>query len=206
MQFSKAALLVVVILGCALVSISTFYTGSIVSTEQPNQLIIPKNSIITSKKTGLKYYEQKAFTGQTVEYYPQQGADKAPQMKSKVSYVNGIKYGDSTYWYADGSVGFLASYLEGKLHGPNVSYWNNGNLRAVAVYENGKVQGTARQWYVSGEMFKQMHYVDGLEVGLQQAWRKNGKLYVNYENINGRIYGLKKANLCFGIDNEELIL
>lgn len=206
MQFSKWALLGVTILGGVLISASIFNAERLKKLTQNDVLVVPKSSITTSKKTGLTYYAQTLFTGDIVEYYPPQSVDGDPQLKSKSRYENGIKHGDSMQWYPSGMLGFIAYYNKGKPHGPHISVWANGNLRAIAMYENGKIQGLARQWYVSGEKFKRMNYVDGMEVGLQQAWRTNGKLYVNYENVNGRIFGMKKTNLCFGLDNEELIL
>ncbi|WP_159577912.1 toxin-antitoxin system YwqK family antitoxin [Alteromonas sp. KUL106] len=196
----------ITILGGVLIFASIFCVERLTLLSQNDVLVVPKSNITTSKRTGLKFYEQTLFTGHIVEYYPPQSVDGSLQLKSKSRYENGIKHGESKQWYPNGMLGFIAYYEKGKLHGPHISVWANGNLRAIAMYEKGKIQGLARQWYVSGEKFKRMNYIDGMEVGLQQAWRTNGKLYVNYENVNGRIFGMKKANLCFGLDNEELIL
>jgi antitoxin component YwqK of YwqJK toxin-antitoxin module len=50
-----------------------------------------------------------------------------------------------------------------------------------------------------------MNYRAGKEAGMQRAWRQNGKIYNNYEVKNGRIFGLKRANLCYGLDDEKII-
>ncbi len=41
---------------------------------------------------------------------------------------------------------------------------------------------------------------------MQRSWRENGQLYNNYEARDGRTFGLKRANLCFSLDDEEVIL
>ncbi len=65
--------------------------------------------------------------------------------------------------------------------------------------------GVQRQWYRGGALFKEVHLADGHEAGLQRAWRENGVLYSNYEARDGRIYGLRRANLCFGLDDEQVV-
>ncbi len=171
---------------------------------QTTPLAVSVADIQTDKKTGYKLYSDKKFTGQTIEYYRASNNQQGTHLKHKINYVDGIKHGQSLQYFDNGTLAFVAYYDKGKLHGPTISLWENGNIRFIVLYEQGKTQGIARQWYVTGEKYKQLNYVNGLETGLQQAWRKNGKLYANYENINGRIYGLKKANLCFGLEDEIL--
>ncbi len=43
-------------------------------------------------------------------------------------------------------------------------------------------------------------------MGLQQAWLKNEKMYVNYEAKNGRIFGMRRANSCYKLENEDVVL
>lgn len=166
--------------------------------------VVAAEMIQTDRKTGYKTYRNQLFTGEVVTYYPSMNATTNEKLKQKTSYQNGVKHGQSLQYYDDGALAYIAYYDRGKLNGPTISLWSNGILRFIVLYEQGKTQGVARQWYVSGKLYKQMNYVNGLETGLQQAWRKNGKLYANYENVNGRIFGLKKANLCFGLEDETL--
>jgi len=75
----------------------------------------------------------------------------------------------------------------------------------LAFYKKGVATGTQKEWYKNGQLFKKYTLINGQEVGLQQAWRENGQLYNNYVAKAGKIYGLKRSNLCFKLQNEQII-
>ncbi len=83
---------------------------------------------------------------------------------------------------------------------------SNGNLRSEYSYLAGALHGLQKDWYKSGEKFRERNLTDGKELGMQKAWRKNGKIYNNYEAKDGRIYGLRKANLCYELEEENVVL
>lgn len=116
--------------------------------------------------------------------------------------VGAMKLDCDTIFYLDGSVAQIISKKNGIRHGEVSSYWQNGSMRAHANYVEGKVHGTARQWYRSGALFKELNYEHGIESGSQKAWRENGVLYANYVAKDGRHYGLRRSNLCFQLEGE----
>jgi len=157
---------------------------------------VVKAQIILHPNEGLVYHLAQPFSGYSIKYYPND------TLAERIGYWQGKKQGTYQKWYADGVLSFEANYQKGRKQGISKTWWRNGVLRSASIHEMGVTNGTQRQWYQSGQLFKSMHIVDGKEEGLQQAWRENGKIYNNYEAKNGRIFGLKRANLCYGLEEE----
>lgn len=147
---------------------------------------------------GLVFYEDQAFTGYEMKLH------NPNQVAASIQYLNGKKNGTFEKWFADGTLSYQASYQDGKQEGTARSWWKNGELRSESNFTNGIADGKQLQWYQSGAKFKEITLVNGKEEGLQKAWRENGKIYNNYEAKNGRIFGLKRANLCYGLEDEEV--
>lgn len=125
----------------------------------------------------------------------------------QVGLVNGKKEGKKLTYFQDGRLRFEETYLNNKLHG-TVRRWSmvsGYQLIAYLQYQSGKPHGEQKKWYNTGELHKHLHLVDGREEGLQKAFRKNGAVYANYEAKNGRVFGLKRANLCYELDNEQIV-
>lgn len=171
-----------------------------VAAEPSGTVTMPAAELDLDKNRGLLFHEGVLFTGASLDVYPD------GQPAERTDYVGGIRHGFQRKWFADGLLSFERAYAEGKPHGETKSWWINGNLRSVGRYEHGVGQGFQEQWYKSGAKFKRLQLTDGRELGIQQSWRENGKLYNNYEARNGRIFGLKRANLCYSIDDEQLVL
>ncbi|WP_273444373.1 toxin-antitoxin system YwqK family antitoxin [Neolewinella agarilytica] len=161
--------------------------------------VINKELLTHASTEGITLYKGEPFSGTAVEEY----ADGTPAVA--IDYVKGKREGYYRKWFADGSLSFESQYLAGRQHGETRSWWKNGNLRTHNRMEKGIANGLQEQWYKSGAKFKAMQLVNGQEEGLQQSWRENGKLYNNYEARDGRIFGLKRANLCFSLENEDLV-
>jgi len=156
------------------------------------------SSLIISKKNGLRIHSKQPFTGEAVGFYP------SGVMSTSQVFLKGKRSGTLKKWFPNGLLSFESNYSSGRLHGESKSWWQNGKLRSQSFYVKGKAEGISKEWYSSGEKFKKMNYVAGNEVGIQQAWRKTGELYINYEYINGRIFGLKRANMCYGLEDEKV--
>jgi hypothetical protein len=149
---------------------------------------------------GLVFHDSLPFTGTAIEHYPND------QLATSITYTDGKKNGYYRKWFVDGTLSFEASYVAGKKHGETRSWWSNGNLRSAGQFDNGVANGFQQQWYPSGAKFKEIQLVNGREEGMQRSWRENGKLYNNYEARDGRIFGLKRANLCYALEDEQVIL
>lgn len=121
--------------------------------------------------------------------------------------VDGKREGVLTAYYPDGERQYLESYRNNKLDGM-VKRWSRAagyQLLAELSYKAGKLDGVQKKWFPTGELHKLMHMKAGKEEGLQQAFRKNGALYANYEAREGRIFGLKRSNLCYELDNQQVV-
>lgn len=129
------------------------------------------------------------------------------QLFRKFGLVNGKKEGAQQTYFPNGRLQFDEVYRTNRLHG-TVKRWslqNGYQLVALLQYQNGKPHGTQKKWYNTGELHKHLNLVEGREDGLQQAFRKNGALYANYEAKNGRVFGFKRSNLCYELDNEQVV-
>ena len=104
---------------------------------------------ITKKGRLYKIGEEKPFTG-TVIGVAREGYRKE-KMKYEKRYKNGIRHGDTKYWYS------------------------NGKLESVEPYANGKINGMFTQYYESGHIKARIHLVDGLRGGSkgEAFWRED---------------------------------
>lgn len=188
-----SALLIVAYLSANPIQSQALYT-------EAGLLIADKSEVSINRQTGLRMYQDKVFTGEARHYHPNGSIATAEQ------FLNGKRHGFWRTWATSGLQSLDAPYQNNRLEGTKSTWWDNGELRSENEYVAGVMQGVSSMWYQSGALYKRMNYVDGIEYGLQQAWRENGKLYANYEAQNGRIYGLKKANLCYGLEDEIVTL
>ncbi|PZE18003.1 toxin-antitoxin system YwqK family antitoxin [Putridiphycobacter roseus] len=163
-------------------------------------IVVADSLLKRNVKNGRKTYAGEEFTGIAEKYYPNQ------QIAESVHYLSGKKHGEMTKWFPDGKISFIAQYHHGKKNGAVISWWVNGNMRSMANFDEGVPDGVQKQWFQSGAKFKVLNLNQGKEEGLQRSWRENGKLYCNYEAKNGRIFGLKRANLCFQLEDENIVL
>jgi len=161
---------------------------------------VAKTNLNLDGNKGIWYYKNKPFSGFAVKYHANN------TIREKVGFSKGKKEGVAKIWYVNGVLKVESHYKQNKLVDAYRSWWNNGVLASEVFYDNGKKQGVEKKWYSTGALSKKRNLVDGLENGLQQAWLKNGKLYVNYEAKNGRVFGMKRANSCYKLEDEVVIV
>ncbi|MEP0365944.1 MAG: membrane-binding protein [Cyclobacteriaceae bacterium] len=128
-------------------------------------------------------------------------------IQKKTGLVEGRKEGLQHTYYPNGQLRFSESYADNKLNG-KVKRWGleeGYQLLAELNYKDGKLHGEQKKWYATGELHKLMLIENGVENGMQKAFRKNGALYANYEAKNGRTFGLKRSNLCYELDDEQVV-
>ena len=124
-----------------------------------------------------------------------------------INVSNGRKEGVQLTYYPNGKTKFYEMFANGRLEG-TVKRWsiqNGYRLMSELTYSKGKLHGEQKKWYSSGELHKVLNMEMGKEVGLQRAYRKNGALYANYEAKNGRTFGMKRSNLCYELQDEEIV-
>ena len=160
---------------------------------------VSTDSLTLNQLEGIIYQESTPFTGISVSYFSNN------LVAEKITYLNGQREGLRQKWFPSGELSYEANYQSNKVDGIVKTWWYNGNLRSTSSFVEGKPHGTQKQWYVSGQIFKEQNLTFGKEEGLQKAWRKNGKIYANYEAKNGRIFGLKRSNLCYELNDENIV-
>lgn len=176
--------------------------------DDPGEVGIPdvafvRDEVIFNKANSLWLHpdDSSKVSGYVMSYYP------GGVIAQKFGVVNGKKEGESITFFPDGQKKFSESYRDNRLHGEVCRWVQENGYQQVAQlrYEKGKLQGEQRKWYTTGELHKLMQMEMGKEEGLQQAFRKNGALYANYEAKNGRVFGMKRSNMCFELDNEQVV-
>ena len=163
-------------------------------------LEVSKDQLKLNGNEGNWYYNGQVFTG----FLVRRNTDGV--LEQKVGFYKGKKEGIAKVWFSNGILKVESNYHKNKLVGSYKAWWMNGVLASEATYKNGKLEGVEKRWYDSGQLAKIMHYTNGIEAGIQQAWLKNGTLYVNYEAKNGRIFGMRKANLCYQLEDEVVVV
>ncbi|WP_084370927.1 toxin-antitoxin system YwqK family antitoxin [Reichenbachiella faecimaris] len=110
-------------------------------------------------------------------------------------------------YFPNGKLKYTENYRQNKLDGTVKRWSQEGGYQLLAQlsYKSGKLHGEQKKWFSSGELHKLMHMNMGQEEGRQQAFRKNGVVYANYEAKNGRVFGLKRSNLCYELDDEQVV-
>ena len=177
-----------------------------ISIQEPKEIPIQEydwNQVYFDNQTSLWYLKSDSalLSGWIVK---KQSNDS---IELKFCLFKGEKDGILEAFYLNGQLKYLEHYRNNKLHG-EVKRWtleNGYQLQAQLKYQDGKLHGEQKKWFPTGELHKLMHMKEGKEDGLQQAFRKNGVLYANYEARNGRTFGMKRSNLCYELDNEQVV-
>ena len=86
-------------------------------------------------RDGLRYFEEKPFTGVAVSKY------KNGQKHGEITYKGGKLYGLWTSWGENGQKWVELTYKDSKKDGPWVGYWDNGQLKSKGTYKDGKGHG-----------------------------------------------------------------
>ncbi len=110
---------------------------------------VPQEQTFTKHGRVYKIGDAKPFTG-TVTGCAREGY-RRQKMKYAKRYKNGIRHGDTKYWYP------------------------NGKLESIEPYSNGKVNGVMTQYYDTGHIKTRLHLVNNLRGGLkgEQFWRED---------------------------------
>ena len=162
--------------------------------------IVFKNELILNQLEGKWYYNNQPYNGYSVKKHPND------TIAERLGFYNGKREGIANYWSENGKLRRQIYFNQNKLVNYYKAWWENGQLSSESFYVNGKKQGIEKEWYPSGQISKCRNLKDGNEIGMQKAWLKDGTLYVNYEAKNGRVFGLRRANSCYKLEDEKVIV
>ncbi|KJD33238.1 hypothetical protein PW52_14425 [Tamlana sedimentorum] len=162
--------------------------------------MVLKKDLYLNGSEGNWYLGDSLYNGYAVRYF------KNDSLMEKVGFYNGKKHGLAKVWHENGKLKTTYYYNQNTIIGSYKSWWTNGVLAYETNYENGQIHGVEKSWYNTGQLAKKRQLKHGQEDGLQKAWLENGKLYVNYEAKNGRIFGMLRANSCYRLEDEKVIM
>lgn len=164
--------------------------------EIPN-VFVDANDIELKQQEGYLYYNNKKFSGRTVELYP--NGDTA----LFTSYLDGKEEGWSYKWYPGKKLAEERLYSAGKKEGIHRAWWPDGRKKFEYHFANDEHNGEAKEWYSNGKLFRLFHYTNGYEDGRQQMWWEDGRVRANYVVKDGEQYGLIGRKLCKNNLNEK---
>ena len=162
----------------------------------PNVTVHDSDSLF-EKKFGVARYDGQLFAGTVMTHHPD-----GWQM-SETQYLDGIRHGKETRWFADGKMRSTKYFERGRKVSTHLGWWPNGQLRFEYGFSDGIRHGDYLEWYPSGRQCLDYYYEGGEQKGEQKGWRESGKLYINYVVKQGRKYGLVNQRLCFSLGYEE---
>ena len=159
-----------------------------------------KEQLVLNQLEGKWYYNGVPYSGYSLKFHPND------TLGEKLGFYEGKREGIAKKWSENGVLRVESFYKQNRLDCVYKTWWENGVLASQSHYTNGVKQGLENEWYPTGQLAKARQLVDGSENGLQKAWLPNGKLYINYEARNGRIFGLQRANSCYKLENEKVVI
>ncbi|MDO6736424.1 toxin-antitoxin system YwqK family antitoxin [Wenyingzhuangia sp. 2_MG-2023] len=163
-------------------------------------IFIDKSSLTLNNTEGVWYYKKQPFNGFAVVYF------KNDLLKQKIGFYKGKKQGVAKEWFSNGQLRIESNYNQNALTNTYKAWRANGILESECYFVKGKKEGVEKNWYPNGQLSKLRNLTGGKENGIQQAWLANGEIYVNYEAKHGRVFGLKRANLCYKLNDEKVVI
>lgn len=145
---------------------------------------------------GKFYVNGERFSGSIYWTYPNNDTLRVKR------YCNGVKEGQWSRYYSNGSLEEVRFYRNGKKEGKQIGYFPSGKIHFITFFENDLYEGNAKAWTIQGRLIKDQNYHLGKENGAQKVWYDNGKVKANYIIKEGRRYGLLGTKNCINVSNE----
>lgn len=159
--------------------------------------IVNKNDAEFHRQHGLLFWQGRAFTGVTNDYYD------SGQFKDLAIYRNGKRHGLQLTLYPSGQAAQLRFYINGRKHGLHLGWWTNAQQQFEHSFQYGLLDGSSREWHENGRLARVGYYRHGREEGLQRGWQENGERLFGYVYKNGRRYGVLGSRPCFTVYNDQ---
>ena len=98
-------------------------------------------------ETGLYHYQDTPFTGQAVEYFPDN------TLSYEATFKNGLKDSIQKRWYPSGILDAVYHSLKGGGHGTNQEWYESGKIRKEEIIEFGVIIQTT-EWDERGNVIE----------------------------------------------------
>jgi antitoxin component YwqK of YwqJK toxin-antitoxin module len=115
---------------------------------------------------------------------PTKSYDRQGRLLSVVYYVNNIREGIATNYYAvSGKVNSTLVYKNGIKEGDEIWYYENGQAFRVTPYIQAKIEGIQKFYFEDGKLMAEVPYKAGnVGVGLKE-YKKDGTLITDYPTL-----------------------
>jgi antitoxin component YwqK of YwqJK toxin-antitoxin module len=133
------------------------------------------------RRDGLRYFEEKPFTG--VAVWKHENGLK----RSESIWKDGKRDGLSTGWHKNRQKHFEAIYKDGKMHGLHTIWYENGQKSGESTHKDGNLV-TATALKTNGEKCPVTNIVDG--TGIWCGYHENGQKHWERTFKDGKMHGL----------------
>ncbi len=129
------------------------------------------------------YYNELPFSGNLYEY--KEKALTANKCVSKCEYIDGVRHGQSTYWYMNGQLKSEGYYIKGESTGKHTYYFETGSIHKVIVYENGVIIKDELYYSSGSPKHVKKYNSKGLKHGETTTWYENKQINTEEYFTNG---------------------
>jgi hypothetical protein len=124
--------------------------------------VVARANLLFSEGHWYQLPASNAFTGWTVEYYPD------GMLRSRAAVSNGLLHGLVEGWYTNGQMQIQELYQDSVSDGLRRKWFQNGQLQSEATIVQGKLEGNFRSWHENGQLAEQIEMHQGQPDG--EAW------------------------------------
>lgn len=114
-------------------------------------------------------------------------------LKSRETYVLGLKHGDSRSYYDSGKILREEHYVSGKKEGKFTEYFENGRVHAVRNHANDTFHGETILYESDGSLLIKGNYVNGLKDGIWMHF-ESGKIRITTKYKLGEEIATRREN------------
>ena len=107
-------------------------------------------------------------------------------MTLQTNFLNGLKSGSETYYYANGQKASQGFYKDDNLEGSLTYWYDNGQKASEGFYINGKAEGIQTAWDENGQIESEQEYKNG-ELNGKSVFYEKGIKASEFELKNGDV-------------------
>ncbi|MDD2204759.1 MAG: toxin-antitoxin system YwqK family antitoxin [Bacteroidales bacterium] len=126
-----------------------------------------------------KYFEKKRDSIWT--FYDNSGV-----LKSRETYLNDLKNGESSMYYANGKISGVYEWKNGNKDGLWKEYYSSGNLKAAGFYTNDKLAGGYKLFHPNRQLCVEGYYADDVRDGVWKYYDETGNLISEEKYVKGK--------------------
>mgnify|MGYP003388214696 CR=1 FL=1 len=108
------------------------------------------------------------------------------QKKSTKTFVDGVLYGEHSYWYEDGKLEKICNHCG---TGVVKLWYENGQIKKDGFYEEGLLNGVCEYYYENGNLKERSIFKKGEYFGLVEKYYENDNLKTRFTKTEGKLIG-----------------